>query len=789
VKFESKELLRRLGSGESIAQVCEAAGIDRQAFDAWWQGECRRRLSPTKGERSLKGPRRAVSITRDERGVPHVFADNHDDLFFGFGYAVAQDRLFQLHYLSAKARGRLAEILGKEAIESDKLYRTLDLDGIARREAEAMPAATRRLVDAYVAGVQAHQAWCRDNQCWPIEYDLLGIDATPWDIVDSLAIIGEFRWYLTGRFPVIAIPEIVRRAVGDGPLYRNFLLGEQDEEAILFPGEYPTQPRWTGDPGGTLGGESGGSNNWVLAGSRTASGKPLLASDPHIPFYAVSIWHEVHLRGGSFNVAGVALAGMPSVMIGRNENVAWGITNNICSQRDLYLEKTSPEHPGCFLFDGRWEPGREREETIRVRGGEAVKINIRSSRNGPIVDDVLPAAIKDTGPVSVRWLGRDACGWVQAMIDMNRARNLDTVRAAAKPWSVPTFNLVIADSEGRIAYQSVGRIPLRKLRERAYRPGWDPAHQWQGCIPFEHMPHLVDPKRSYAVTANNRVAPDDFHYPLAGCWATGYRHRRIREAIEARPKWSRDDCRQFQMDTFSGRAAACVPPLVRELSDDADPSIQHMLASMKKWDFRIDAESKAALLFELFFWHWCHEVTAERLPAPQFGFATATAGGLAVRLLEGDSQGWFQKKSRKEAIRSAFVAAIDTLVRKLGSSDESVHTWGNLHRLCQKHYLSDRGELGSLLDLSGVPTGGDGTTVNAGTFDTQYRNSLGAGFRMVVELDDPRRGYWGIEVASASGQPGSPHYSDQIEPWAAGRLFYVPLTGDIAGTRFTLSPT
>src|SRR5262249_14035849 len=260
------------------------------------------------------------------------------------------------------------------------------------------------------------------------------------------------------------------------PLYRDFTTAEADDESILFPGEYPTPPRWTGDPGGAVGGDSGGSNNWVLAGVRTATGKPLVASDPHIPYHAVSIWHEVHLAGGSFNVAGVALAGMPAVMIGRSERVAWGITNNICSQRDLYQEKTDSAHPGCFLHDGRWEPWTERQEDVFVRqasgtGLERVRRTIRSSRNRPIVDEILPPEARHTAPVSLRWLGTESCGWLPALLGMNRAANCRDFREAARSWSVPTFNLVFADVEGNIGFQSVGRIPLRKKRERGYRPG------------------------------------------------------------------------------------------------------------------------------------------------------------------------------------------------------------------------------------------------------------------------------------------------------------------------------
>jgi penicillin amidase len=792
MKLDSKRVLQRLGQGDTVAQVCAEAGLRPEQFDTFWQDQCRRRLPPRQGTHALDGLKSSARIIRDHRGVPHIQAENDHDLFQAFGYAVAQDRLFQLDYLRRKAQGTLAEILGPEVLEQDFMYRALGLGKIAHREMSTFTAETRELASAYCQGINAWMEQTADN--WPIEFDLLDYQPAPWSITDTLAIIGEFRWYLTGRFPVIAIPELVKRAVGDGPLFQDFITGEADEESILLPGEYPTVPRWQGegDAGGTIGGEAGGSNNWTLSGRRTTTGKPVVASDPHIPHYAVSIWHEVHLTGGSFNVAGVALAGMPAVMIGRNERVAWGITNNICSLRDLYQEKTDPAHPGCFLYDGKWEPWEEREEDVFVRrpdgsGQDQVRRTIRSSRNGPIVDNILPLETRATGPVSLRWLGTEPCGWLPALLDMNRARDCHGFREATRPWSVPTFNLVFGDVDGNIGFQTVGRIPLRKKRERGYRPGWDPEHQWQGCIPFEQMPHLINPARGFVVTANNRLAPDDYPYPLSGCWSSGYRHARIREKIQGKPQWSADDCRQLQLDTHSGRAAWCVPLLVRQLQTDTDPRVRQAVAVLADWDFRCDVGSVPAALFNVFFPHWCKTVMRERLPEAQVGFAAALAGGLACRLLQGDAHGWFTRAPRAQAIRAALVAALDDLTGRLGP-DMKGWTWGRLHTLQQKHFLSGRGDLGRLLDLSGLPVCGDGTTVCSNTPDANYQAYLGAGYRMVADMADPRCGLSSVEVAGVSGQPHSPHYADQIEPWNAGRLFYVPLRGEVEGEVLSLHP-
>jgi penicillin amidase len=762
----SREWLRRLGAGERITDLCAAVGIAPEEFDTWWRKECIHRVPSAEPKRS------GIRIERDQRGLPTIRANDDRDLFYGWGFAVAHDRLFQLDYLRRRARGRLAEILGPEAVESDILYRTLNLSEIAEREWRSFSSDTKALLEEYSAGINDLIEATHDNP--PIEFDLLDYRPQPWQPTDSLAVIGDFRWYLTGRFLIIAIPELVKRHVGEGPQYGEFLLSEEDQESILRSGEYRNEQsgrKTRGQGGGSD--NDGGSNNWVLASSRSVSGKPLVASDPHIPFFAVSIWHEVRLLGGTFRAAGVALAGMPAVMIGRNERMAWGITNNICSLRDLYQEKKDPSHPNCFLHDGRWEPAQSRVESIAVRGQAPVQRTVVSSRNGPIVDDLLPEFVRSTGPVSLRWQGFEPCGWLPAMIAMNRAKNCAEFRDAGRSWFVPTFNLVFADVEGHIGFQTVGRIPLRKHAERGYRPGWDPEHQWYGFIPYDDLPHLIDPARGFALTANNRVAPDDFAYPMFGCWGSGYRARRIREQIEAKPKWSREECRMLQMDVASGRAAGAVPALIAILENETDPRIGKAVALLKKWDFRIAAESPAAAIFNVFFVHWCRRVMRERVPEAIAEFAAANAGGVAFRLLHGDRTGWFQT-DRRAAIREAFQDALQELETKLGP-DPAAWRWGRLHPLLQKHFLSGRGDLGLLLDRSGLPAPGDATTVNSGTPDANFAAWLGAGYRMVADLSDPQLGIWSVEVGSQSGHPGSPHYDDQAPAWERGELYYLPL--------------
>ena len=790
--LSDREILQQLGCGESIAAVCASAGINRSQFDDWWQRTIQSRVPATNGS-TAADLQAEVVIERDRWGIPHVFADNDTDLFFGFGIAVAQDRLFQLDYLRRKGMGRLSEVLGGKALPLDTIARTVGLNRIAAAEWERLEARVRQLVEAFTAGVNHVISDTADAP--PIEFDLLDYRPEPWTPIDCLVIECEFRWYLTGRLPVIAIPELAKRVLGEGRLFNEFLAGEADDESILQPGDYETSAdahsrepvgHVMNDPDAAI-----GSNNWVLSGERTTTGQPLLGSDPHIAFEAVSCWHEVHLRGGSFNVAGMSYVGIPAVMFGRNEHVAWGITNNICSQRDLYQEQTNADHPDCFLYDGQWERERRLTETIRVKGGDPVEKAVRFSRNGPVVDELLPEPTQHTGPVTLKWLGAYEGGWLTALLDMDRAGSVAEFRKALRPWHVPTFALVVADVDGSIACQSSGRIPIRGSLERGYRPGWDPAHQWQGLIPFESMPAIVDPSRGWIASANNRIAHDDYPYKLYGCWSGGWRARRIREMIEARARHSPDDMRTMHQDDTSLRAAELVPALVPLLANHSSEAVRAAVRSLNDWNYCCDPESNGPTIFNVFFTQWCRKVASQRFDAEFIDLISAAISGCAGRLLAADPAGWFDSADRQQCIIEAFEEAVNVLSDRFGP-DQQRWTWERLHRMPLKHVLSDRGDLSELLDHGGAGVRGDMVTVcNTGS-GPDWSAASGAGYRLISDLSVQPPILHAVDGQSQSGHPGSPHYRDQFDTWQSGNYHEIPLVAESIGescvARLTVKP-
>ena len=788
-----RALLTQLGQKLSIEQICSQAGLSLAEFHQRWRNTVESRVAVGRSlSASVASP---VTITRDQLGIPSIFADNDGDLFFGFGVAMAEDRLFQLDYLRRKALGRLSETLGPDGLDADLTSRTVGLNRIAANESQTLTPAVRQRLERFADGVNAHIEGLGENL--PIEFDLLDYTPEPWSALDCVAIEVEFRWYLTGRFPIITIPELAKRILGSGELYEEFVLGEADDEAIVTPDDIGRMSLGTpvrAEPIGHNMGDpeaSTGSNNWVLGGGITDTAKPLLASDPHIAFEAVSCWYEAYLCGGDFQVAGMTYVGMPAIMFGRNEHISWGITNNICSQRDLYQEQTSTEHPEHFLYDGNWEPQRTLSETIHVRGGETLEKEIRFSRNGPIVDEILPLPARTTGPVSLKWLGMFQGGWLTSLHAVNQAENIEQFREALRPWHVPTFSMVVAEQTGRIGFQTSGRVPQRPSNQRGYRDGANPQDQWQGLIPFEEMPFVVEPSRGYVATANNRLAGEAYPHPLYGCWNSGWRAIRIRNMIEQTDSHSLADMGRMQLDHRSLRAANLAPALVELLRDSSESTIQQATEYLSAWDYEVSTTSVAATLFNLFFRKWTERVVLERFPADSAAFLSALAHGLAGRLLQENRVSWFASESeRRTAIERTMVQTLSDLRERLGE-DMATWQWGRLHQMPLKHVLSARGDLGQLLDFGGEPVGGDMWTVGNTGCGPDFEAITGAGYRMLCDLSSSPPQLLAVDSQGQSGCPGSVHYADQLDDWLNGRYHVLTMSGradPAAPIRYDLTP-
>jgi penicillin amidase len=796
--------LRRLGRGEPIASLCAAEGWSRPDFDAWWAERLRER-APEDGERQpLTADADGPEILRDGRGIPHIFATDDESLFRAYGFAMGQDRLFQLDLQRRKGHGTAAALLGGEGVELDRIAHTIGFPTLASDELERLDPETRALMEAFADGVETAARSCGDRL--PIEHALLGAEWEPWTALDSLACAVALRWQFTGRPHVRAGPELLRRHLRDERLVAAVLASQREADTPILPPDapYPTGPRRTASSHDDLSIDATGSNNWVVGGTRTRSGKPLLAADPHMPYQWASAFYEVGLHGGSFDVVGAGFVGLPGLIFGRSRDLAWCFTNNICSLRDLYQERPVDGPDLAFEHDGRPELAQVHDVTLAVRDADDVTLRVVRTRNGPLVDDILPAQARDTGPVSMRWLGTEPCDWPAAQLRLARARSVAEATDAIDGWLVPTFSLLLADSAGGIGYAVTGRIPLRGPDERGYRPGWDPAHAWTGLIPTAGMPRARDPGRGWLASANNRPAPDDWPYPLSGTWDEGYRARRIGRLIEGGDRLGLADLSLMHADVRSLRAETILPDLLALFEPLAGDRLERdALSLLHDWDLRAASDSAGAAIHVVLFTRWCQATMAERVSGREMADYLANWGlGLGARLARSDDLGWFAPGRREAVARDALREAIAELTAALGP-EPSAWRWGAIHRLRLRHPLGDRGDLGELLDKPAVDVGGDLVTLNNSGYDAGrpdparpgegdgWEATSGAGYRLEVDLGEEPPAAWTITGESQSGLPGSPHYDDQREDWRVGRVHRLPLDRSeverIAARRETLA--
>lgn len=745
-------------------------------------------LGPAEVQTQLKG---GAEIVRDRRGVPHIAADDPDDLFLALGYAQAQDRLWQLDYLRRHAYGRLSEVYGRDTLELDILSRTLGIGRIAEGVTRRLGPDSRRAVEAFAAGVNL---WLEQLPAGlPVEFEILGYEPEPWRPIDCLAIQRRWWWYLTGRLNVLSTPEAVRTGIGDGALYDAFFQPDGPLAYIVPAGNYdPTTP-WTDQPGtpatAFLGGpaEPGGSNNWAAAPSISRDGAALLASDPHVYFTVPADWYEFHLHGAGYDAIGAAYPATPGLLFGRNQHLAWGVTNNICSLRDLYVEELDPDDQHQYRRDGTWQPVIVQTDEIAVRGEPAHTHTTRYTGDRPIVDHLLPAGAhprnlwKDDrsrhSALSLAWVGFEMGDETQCLLDLNRAETVNAAREALRPWRCPTFNFVLADDAGAIGYQCVGAIPLRARAYRGYRLPDEPGDAWRGTIPFDALPRLHDPARGWVASANNPTAPPDFPYPLAGTWAPEDRAPRAEHLLETRQPHDLDTFAAMQTDVHSGRAERGVPGLFRALGEPADATTRAALDHLRRWDARLTVNSTAGAIFYVFFWRWHQRVVRERFAADLIPLVQDSGWGISSQLLHEDLVAWFpDDATRLAAIRDAFAEALTWLQDRLGPA-MATWTWGALHRLGATHPAARTDLQRELFDLASRPHQGGASTLAsafylpAGTFETR----LGANYRLLASLgaDHTTRA---ISWPGQSGHPGSPHYADQIDPYLANQYANVPFT-------------
>lgn len=764
-------------------------------------------LPQVQGNVRIAGLNQPVEIVRDRWGVPHIFATTDHDAYFALGYVHAQDRLWQMEMNRRIGAGRLSEILGDATLDIDKFQRTLGYYRAAASDYAALSDRSRMALDAYAAGVNS---WIDEGHTLPPEYLLLGIKPEPWTPYDSLVWEKMMSWDLGGDYEM----ELLRRQLGDaiGPERAAQLLPPYPQGGIdILPrGIEPAAMSATADDLLAIdrrlqlalghGGREIGSNNWVVAGSRTATGKPLLANDPHLATSIPSIWYLAELQGDQIHAIGATFPGLPAIVIGHNEQIAWGVTNVGPDTQDLYIERVNPANPNQYEVDGAWQDMTVVEEIIVVDGqDDPLHWAARSTRHGPLISDVSSTGV----PVALRWVALEPDDTtMDAFMGVNYASNWEQFVAALQLYVSPSQNFVYADMGGNIGYYAPGHIPVRAEGHSGMLPvpGWDSSAEWSRYIPFEELPHAYNPEAGYVATANNRVVGDDYPYMLSNDWAPPYRAERIVQMIEEMSsngeKLSVDDMAAIQADRFSAQVSDLLPFLLTvEPQDDRQ---KRALDYLQQWQGELAPASVATSIYEAWMLHLERNLFADDLRGDLYDELSLRANPLFLGNILGDSalaMAWCDDvlsvavESCEQQAQVALDDALDDLTARVGENMDN-WLWERIHITQYPHQpFSEVGYLKPLFHRS-IGNGGDRYTVNVAPIKlgSPYDQANAPGYRHIVDIADLQNSRF-IETTGQSGNVLSSHYDDFIRMHRD--VEYVPMhfgRTQVDGDVLTLEP-
>ncbi|MEU5339905.1 penicillin acylase family protein [Streptomyces sp. NPDC020766] len=870
-----------------ILIVLVLAIIGGIAYGSFWSISTVRASFPqTKGSITLDGLSGPVDVKRDGYGIPQIYASTDADLFMAQGYVQAQDRFYEMDVRRHMTAGRLSEMFGESQVDEDEFLRTLGWDRVAEKEYRTkLSAETKKYLQAYAKGVNAYLKG-KDGADISLEYAALGFrnDYKPkeWTPVDSVAWLKAMAWDLRGNMQDEIDRSLMTSRLGPqqiADLYPQYPYDRnkpivQEGQYNSATGEY--QQGGDSDSGGTqsaagtglannteapsglqsqlsglykvlddvptavgVNGNGIGSNSWVVKGTHTITGKPLLANDPHLSPSLPSVWYQMglHCRSVSekcqYDVSGYTFAGMPGVVIGHNQSIAWGMTNSGADVTDLYLEKLTGNG---YEYDDKVKAFTTREEKIDVAGGDSKTIVVRETSNGPLLSDrddelvkvgkkaTVDSAAPDRGDgygISLRWTALDPGNSMDAVFAMNKATDWTEFRKAAALFDVPSQNLVYADRDDNIGYQLPGRIPIRGEGDGSLpSPGWDSKYRWTGYIKQAELPYEYNPKRGYIVTANQAVVDKDkYPYTLTTDWGYGTRSQRIADLIESKIKGggkiSTDDMRQMQLDNSSEIAKLLVPKLLK--IDVADKNVREAQKLLEGWNYTQDADSAAAAYFNATWRNILKLAFGNKLPKElrvegqclnvepvdstgpadedqrvrECGQRDADSaqpdGGdrwfeVVRKLLDDEDNAWWSTPktrtekavdTRDELFARALTDARWELTAKLGKDIDSWN-WGRLHRLYLKNQtmgIEGPGFLQYMLNRGPYNMGGGEAAVNATGWNAAggYSVVWVPSMRMVVNLEDFDKSKW-INLTGASGHAYSAHYIDQTGKWVKGEL-------------------
>ncbi|MCB8944222.1 MAG: penicillin acylase family protein [Ardenticatenaceae bacterium] len=763
----------------------------KSAFRRWAQ----RFVPMQNGRLYLPALQHTVTIQRDQWGIPHIRAENRHDLFVAQGFVHAQDRLWQMELNRRAALGTLSAVFGSVTLDTDRLSRALGFGRLAKQTWAQMKQPWRADVVAYTTGVNA---FLQSGQPLPLECHLLRHQPDLWQPLDTVAYARLQMWALTEGASGEIITAQLMAQLGEARA-RELLPCYPMECPVTLPGGIEMNGlRGTAVLPPFLGkfndnGAGRGSNGWVIAANRSATGHAILCNDMHLPLGTPSIWHYQHLHSeDGLRVTGFTLPGMPYVMVGHNGRIAWGATLSFVDCEDFFVEKLHPEDTTRYEFAGEWRQAERFTEEIVVRGEATHVEEVICTHHGPIIPHFQAGAqAGEALALSSMALRPDL--EVDGFGLLNVARGWEDFVTAVTHLQAPSLNLLYADIDDNIGHWVTGIVPIRQNGDGLLpAPGWTGTHEWVGEIPFTEMPHALNPQEGYIVSANHRLVPDAYPHYLGQVWRNGYRAQRIEQLITSRDKVSAADCQRFQLDFYSipGHRLAQQLHHCRPADEAARTSWQLLVA----WDGWLGADSVGGAVYEVFLLQLAEAVLQPQLEAA-FKHAFLGAGlhsqlnpvnvfhnywaATVLRWLEGEATVWLPVSPEREQLLARCLGEVTAVLQERLGDDSQQWQWGRLHQTQFPHVLEVKRPLDMLFKQPAYPIGGDGDTVCQTSFqpDAPYAsNAISVSSRHIVEMGNLAAAQ-AILAPGQSGHVGSPHYDDLLADWRHGRYFVMGWEG------------
>lgn len=736
------------------------------------------------GEIKIKGLSSSVTVIRDKRGMPHFYAENEKDLYFAVGYVMAQERLWQMDLIRRATSGRLSEILGKKYVQTDRFLRSLDIPAKSAMVINNTDSTIRESLRSFSDGINAYIISA--GKKLPPEFRILGYKPDPWKTENIANIIGYLGWDLAGGnlstdiFNYRLINKLGAEKAGElipdwkadtTSVFTGFRLPDDKlKEALSLISSI--------DKLKSLGIVSfSGSNNWAVSGKKSETGKPILSNDIHLDLSAPGIWFQMHqVIPGKLNVTGVAVPGEPVIVAGHNERIAWGMTNLMVDDIDLFSEKINPENNDQYFFEGEWKNMEVKKEIIRIKGGNADTSYIKFTHRGPVISDLRD--VRDAA-LSMRWSGYDMSNEAKAVYLINRAANWEDFRSALKYFNSISQNFAYADIDGNIGLNTGGGVPVRKGYGSIIRSGETGEFDWKGYVPFDQLPSSFNPENGYISSANNKTVSSDYPYYISFRFYVPYRISRIRTMLEEKGVLSLDDFKRMITDQHSDYARLLTPFILRLGARSSEMNQTEMAAfsTLEGWDYNMDKDKVAPAVFEFLSIKLAKNLLEDELEELFSQLPDAVKDYYIYRIFETGTDRWVDnvKTSVTETLDDILMKSFKDGVKQLSESygtDVSKWTWGTIHKISLDHPLAVVKIIDRIFRLSSARTGigGSNHTVCAYSYKEGFKVSAGASERHIFNTADWDESYTVIPTGE-SGIPASEFYLSQTKTYLEGGFF------------------